>query len=70
MIWLSKSTTKYLSADLKFQDNRKKKQAAKGDAKKDEKKGKKDDKKDDKKKGPGPAAQKLSEVAETLAWGL
>lgn len=66
MIWLSKSTTKYLSADLKFQDNRKKKQAAKGDAKKDEKKGKKDDKK----KGPGPAAQKLSEVAETLAWGL
>lgn len=66
MIWLSKSTTKYLSADLKFQDNRKKKQAAKGDAKQDEKKGKKDDKK----KGPGPAPQKLYEVAETLAWGL
>jgi hypothetical protein len=75
MMWLSKSTTKYLSADLKFQDNRKKKEAGKKDAKKDEKKGK-DQKKGqdqkqgkDQKKGPAPA-QKLQVVAEQLAWGL
>lgn len=67
MMWLSKSTTKYLSADLKFQDKKKKKAEDKKDAKKD---GKKDEKKKGDKKGPGPAAQKLQVVAEQLAWGL
>jgi len=56
MIWLSYSTSKWLSADLKFKEKQEKKEEAKADAKGG--------------KGAPPKGAKLDKTLEAAAWGL
>lgn len=65
MVWLSMTTTKYLSADLKFKEAQEKKEEEKadGDAAPADDAAPKD--------GPGnDAAPKLVKMLEYAAWGL